>query len=333
MGADVLGEDRGLERPDAGPARLAHQVAQHLPADALALPFIGHLDRDLGPIAAARRTDVAPDGNRLAAPGQPRDGTDMVGAVDVGEEAELRHAQIRLEHTEAKEPAARRQGGKHFEDPIALARAKRLDDDLHRRPPRHGSLTELDRITFSSVTEPSAMVATMPLPNDYAAQNCSVARALEVLGERWTLLIIRDAFYGVRRFNDFVIQLDIPRAVLTARLKALVDEGVLARVAGAGGRDEYELSEKGVKLWPIVRSLMQWGDEYYAPAGRLRVLRHAEDGGVLDAEGRCERCGEEIPVAETRIEPGPGYARSRRRGDPVSKAMAEERRLLEPLRP
>ncbi len=126
----------------------------------------------------------------------------------------------------------------------------------------------------------------MPLPSDYSAQTCSVARSLEVLGERWTLLIVRDAFFGVRRFGDFVAHLDIPRAVLAARLKALVAEDVLARVTGGSGRDEYELTEKGTKLWPIVRDLMAWGDEFYAPAGPLRVLRHGADDGVLDRFGR-----------------------------------------------
>src|SRR5579871_2602495 len=123
----------------------------------------------------------------------------------------------------------------------------------------------------------TATLEAMPLPSDYSAQQCSVARALEVLGERWTLLIVRDAFYGVRRFGDFVAHLDIPRAVLSARLRTLVDEDVLVRVPGparAGGRDEYELTEKGRGLWPVVRELMTWGDTHYAPDGPLRLLRH-----------------------------------------------------------
>src|SRR6185312_1980526 len=100
----------------------------------------------------------------------------------------------------------------------------------------------------------------MTLPSTYSERNCSLARALEVVGERWTLLIVRDVFYGVRRFGDFATQLKIPRAVLTSRLKALVQEGVLTRDdAGAGGV-EYRLTDKGIALWPIVRSLMSWGD-------------------------------------------------------------------------
>jgi DNA-binding HxlR family transcriptional regulator len=173
----------------------------------------------------------------------------------------------------------------------------------------------------------------MPLPSDYSAQQCSVARALEVLGERWTLLIVRDAFHGVRRFGDFVVRLDIPRAVLSARLRALVEEDVLVRVPGPGGRDEYELTDKGRGLWPLVRELMAWGDEHYAPSGPLRVLRHTADGGLIDPRGRCAECGETVPAAQTRIERGPGFDPARSRTDPVSVALGESRTLLEPLRP
>lgn len=172
----------------------------------------------------------------------------------------------------------------------------------------------------------------MPLPNDYSGQSCSVARALEIVGERWTMLIIRDAFYGVRRFGDFVTHLDIPRAVLSGRLKSLVDGGVLAREPGGGGREEYALTDKGQRLWPVVRGLMAWGDQYYAPRGPRRVLTHSADGGRLDAEGRCVTCGELAPVSDTVAEPGPGFDLAERREDPITAAMGRPRRLLEPLR-
>ncbi len=110
-------------------------------------------------------------------------------------------------------------------------------------------------------------VATMPLPKDYADERCSLARALEVVGERWTLLIVRDAFFGVRRFGDFAAHLEIPRAVLTSRLAALVEARVLELVPGAHGHDEYALTGKGRELWPVVRSLLVWGDEHYSEAG------------------------------------------------------------------
>ena len=172
----------------------------------------------------------------------------------------------------------------------------------------------------------------MALPNDYSGQSCSLARSLEIIGERWTLLIVRDAFYGVRRFGDFAAHLDIPRAVLTARLKALVAEKVLDKVPGSGGHDEYVLTDKGTKLWPVVRDLMAWGDEFYAPQGPRRILSHAPDGGPIRPDGRCGVCGALVPAAETLITPGPGFDARQQRDDPVSVAFGGERRLLEPVR-
>jgi DNA-binding HxlR family transcriptional regulator len=171
----------------------------------------------------------------------------------------------------------------------------------------------------------------MSLPSTYAERNCSLARALEVIGERWTLLIVRDAFYGVRRFGDFATQLRIPQAVLTSRLKLLVREGVLARDDDGAGIVEYRLTDKGVALWPIVRALMAWGDAHYSPAGVKRALRHDQDGGLLDREGRCQECGSTVPVPETRIEPGPGFAPANSDPDPVSALLNVPRRLLEPI--
>ena len=171
----------------------------------------------------------------------------------------------------------------------------------------------------------------MALPSTYAEPNCSLARALEVLGERWTLLIIRDAFYGVRRFGDFATQLGIPRAVLTARLKALVREGVLARDQDTAGVVEYRLTERGVALWPVVRALMHWGDESYWPAGVKKVLRHDADDGLIDHENRCRECGALVAVPAIRIEAGPGYAPTGAPLDPVSRAMGRPHLLLEPI--
>ncbi|WP_329066754.1 winged helix-turn-helix transcriptional regulator [Amycolatopsis sp. NBC_01480] len=167
----------------------------------------------------------------------------------------------------------------------------------------------------------------MVLPSTYADRNCSLARALEVVGERWTLLIVRDAFYGIRRFGDFATQLGIPRAVLTSRLKLLVREGVLVH----DNTGEYRLTDKGIGLWPVVRVMMAWGDEHYSPAGVKRALRHDRDGTLLDHEGRCRECGELVPVPEIRIEPGPGFTPAKSSPDPVSARLNAPRRLLEPL--
>src|SRR5690242_89978 len=103
-----------------------------------------------------------------------------------------------------------------------------------------------DPSTTGSMTEPDASLCLM-LGKDYAEQDCALARALEVVGERWTLLILRDAFYGVRRFNDFQAHLDIPKAVLSDRLNSLVADGVLDRVRDPEhrGRYLYQLTPRG----------------------------------------------------------------------------------------
>ena len=116
---------------------------------------------------------------------------------------------------------------------------------------------------------------------------------------------MRDAFYGVRRFGDFAAHLDIPRAVLTNRLRALVAEEVLDKVPAAGGHDEYVLTDKGAKLWPVLRDLMAWGDEFYAPQGPRRLLSHALDGGHLGIDGRCEVCGALVGRRGHADRPGP----------------------------
>ncbi|MCF7550605.1 MULTISPECIES: helix-turn-helix domain-containing protein [Pseudonocardia] len=169
----------------------------------------------------------------------------------------------------------------------------------------------------------------MVLPRDYTRQNCSMARALEIVGERWTLLIVRDAFFGVRRFSDFSRHLDVPRAVLTERLGLLVAEGVLEREPGPRGG--YLLTDKGRALWPVLRALVGWGDEYCAPRGPRRLFDHAGCGGRIDPDGRCRDCGAAVAAADTVMSPGPGF-------DPpvgdevVTAALARPRRLLEPIR-
>jgi DNA-binding HxlR family transcriptional regulator len=172
----------------------------------------------------------------------------------------------------------------------------------------------------------------MALPRDYEGQACSLARTLEVVGERWTLLILRDAFYGVRRFGDFVGHLRIPRAVLTDRLKSLAAADVLIRVARAGHRVEYELTEKGLSLWPVVRALVAWGDDYYAPTGPRRIFRHTADDAPLDPTGRCTRCDAVVPVEDTVVAPGPGLAAPTEDDDPVSAALVRPHRMLTSLR-
>jgi DNA-binding HxlR family transcriptional regulator len=147
------------------------------------------------------------------------------------------------------------------------------------------------------------------LPRTYDDQTCSVARALEVLGDRWTLLVIRDAFLGFRRFDDFQRDLGIARNVLSDRLQRLVDEGLLVRhrYQERPERFEYRLSDKGIDLWPTIMTLMKWGDRYYAPPGGApRVVRHRECGGELTAQLTCDRCGAALTARDVYSEPGPG---------------------------
>ena len=167
------------------------------------------------------------------------------------------------------------------------------------------------------------------LGKDYAEQDCALARALEVVGERWTLLILRDAFFGVRRFNDFQVHLDIPKAVLSERLSALVADGVLDRVRDPdhGGRHLYQLTPAGRDLWPAVYALMSWGMQHRQPNSRLFI--HSVCGTVLDEAGRCSEC--DLTPGPAEIDTRPSEGRKHLRTDPVAIALRAERRLLEPL--
>ena len=100
------------------------------------------------------------------------------------------------------------------------------------------------------------------LGKNYAGQDCSIARSLELIGERWTILVLRDAMYGVRRYGDFLSHLELPRAVLSQRLTTLVNAGIMERrrYQESPPRDEYVLTEAGLDLWPTLLSLGRWGE-------------------------------------------------------------------------
>jgi DNA-binding HxlR family transcriptional regulator len=169
------------------------------------------------------------------------------------------------------------------------------------------------------------------LPRDYATQSCPLARSLEIVGERWKLLIVRDLFMGVHRFSDMVGHLDIPRAVLSARLASLVEAGVVERRPYGPGRDEFHLTAAGVELWPIMLGLMAWGDRQRpAPGGRRRLFLHVACGTELTAAGHCPSCDLTPAPADVETRSGPGRDRARR-DDPVSRALRRPHRLLEPL--
>ncbi len=143
---------------------------------------------------------------------------------------------------------------------------------------------QLSRVDFVSM-----------LRNDYDGQVCSVARTLEVIGERWTMLVLRDVFLGLRRFDEIQADLGVARNTLASRLDKLVEEGILQRVPYQERpvRHEYLLTAKGLDLWPVIVSLMYWGDEHGQPDGGPPVLlRHrGACGGALDAHRTCETCG------------------------------------------
>lgn len=139
-------------------------------------------------------------------------------------------------------------------------------------------------------------------------QNCSIARTLEVLGERWTLLVIRDVFNGRRRFDQIQASLGVARNVLAARLTWLVEEGILERhrYQERPPRDEYFLTAKGLDLWPVMVALLNWGDRHYpADGGPPVVIVHKGCGGRVDDRRICERCGRPLEVREARAVPGP----------------------------
>lgn len=151
------------------------------------------------------------------------------------------------------------------------------------------------------------------LGSGYSDQNCSIARTLELVGERWTLMVLRDAFLGICRFDAMQRDLGVARNVLSARLERLVDENVLAKVqySERPPRYEYKLTEKGLDLWPIVVELMRWGDRHAAPAGPPVVLRHRGCGGELGERRICMRCGEPLGPRDVLVEPGPGAVSER----------------------
>jgi DNA-binding HxlR family transcriptional regulator len=146
------------------------------------------------------------------------------------------------------------------------------------------------------------------LGRDYTGQNCSVARTLELIGERWTLLILRDAFLGVTRFEQFQQRLKLAPNILTKRLRTLTDAGTLERrrYQERPERHEYVLTDAGKELFPVLVGLMRWGDTHLAQNGPPAVARHAGCGGGIDATGRCERCGQPLGADSVEWHYGPG---------------------------
>jgi DNA-binding HxlR family transcriptional regulator len=145
----------------------------------------------------------------------------------------------------------------------------------------------------------------------YDSETCSIARTLALIGDRWTLLVLRDLSNGVRRFDDLVEHLGIARNVLSRRLGALVDDGLATRTAyrvdGARERQEYRLSQAGRELVPILLAVMAWGDRHLAGNdGPPSVPRHADCGARVRVSLTCDSGHELGDRPRLRLEPGPG---------------------------
>lgn len=137
--------------------------------------------------------------------------------------------------------------------------------------------------------------------SEIGTQECSVARALSVVGDRWTLLVLREAFFRTRRFEDFQARTGAPRPVLAERLRSLVEDGVLERrqYSERPDRYEYRLTEKGIDLYPVLVSLLRWGDRWMADDRELPItLRHRGCGHIVQPELTCPSCGEAITARD-----------------------------------
>lgn len=156
--------------------------------------------------------------------------------------------------------------------------------------------------------------AARPEALNWSADNCTLGRAMEVLGEKWTILVLREVFLGVRRFEDIRVRTGIPRQVLTNRLATLVGNGILRRhpyqVPGERAREEYRLTEKGFDLYPVLAAILAWGDRYLGDSdGPSLTLRHRDCGAPVTVGLRCDH---DHPLGPRDVVPRPGPGARRR---------------------
>lgn len=157
---------------------------------------------------------------------------------------------------------------------------------------------------------------------DYDTDGCTIAAALSSVGEKWTFLVLREAFNGIRRFDDMQRRTGAPRQVLSDRLGRLVTDGILNKVpyreAGQRARSEYRLTEKGIDLFPVIVALLEWGDKHAAgPDGPLVSLTHRDCGEPAGLELRCAAGHMLSSAREVTPAPGPGARRLRERAGRV----------------
>jgi len=150
----------------------------------------------------------------------------------------------------------------------------------------------------------------MPGKTDLSELNCSLARTLDVVGDWWTLLIIRDAFLGVSRFGDFQRSLGIAKNILSTRLERLTESGIMAR-DGSDARPTYQLTERGRELMPALVALMQWGDRWVSANNPPVAV--TDDKGRPVAPVKLRSAGGDVSAQSVRFRPGPG-ANARTRG-------------------
>jgi DNA-binding HxlR family transcriptional regulator len=155
------------------------------------------------------------------------------------------------------------------------------------------------------------MASATDMRFDRDTSNCSIARSLDVVGEKWTILILREVWYGSSRFSEFERILGCPRNLLAERLRKLVEHGILAteayKEAGARSRLRYAITPKGMDLLPAVLGLLQWGDRYRAdPEGPAIVTRHRGCGTRVEVQVRCER-DHHVKGTDTEAARGPGF--------------------------
>jgi DNA-binding HxlR family transcriptional regulator len=165
----------------------------------------------------------------------------------------------------------------------------------------------------------------------FANLNCSVARPLSFLGERWALLVLRDLFLGRRRFDEIQESLGVASNVLSSRLAALVEEGVAERrrYSEHPERFEYRLTQKGRDLQPVLWALLAWGDRYTAgPEGAPLETVHDECGKAFHMVPTCSECGGELDSRHTHSRPGPGATAGQRRRAEEQQRRAAERRAV-----
>lgn len=159
----------------------------------------------------------------------------------------------------------------------------------------------------------------MPGRKDLGYLNCSVANSIEAIGDRWAILILRDAFMGVRRFEEFQNDLGIARNILSDRLDRLVDDGIFTVVPYQDNppRHEYRLTDKGRDLLDVLLAIMRWGDTWSPPArGEPRRLVHLDCGNTTHIVGTCAACGAELTRSNVKLEPGLDVVARRREAAP-----------------